>query len=230
LRRVHNFVPAEGAAIVSDAHNPLRISLIAASSARREQLAGLAATISAVKLTVNSGISLERTVTSGADVVLADVDTPEFASAIIRLARDLPEGTGMVLLVDNPAPRWARNAIRSGVNAILSREITTEELRLALQAAEANLVLLHPVAALGLFPSDFNSAQNLDEPVEQLTEREREVLRLISDGLGNREIAQRLKISGHTAKFHVSSILSKLGAASRAEAVSHGIRRGLITI
>ena len=167
---------------------------------------------------------------SGADVVLADIDAPEFAAAIIHLAEDLPEGIGMVLLADNPAPRWARNAISAGVNAILSRDVTKEDLYLALEAAESNLVLLHPTAALGIFPSDFKSAQNLDGQIEQLTEREREVLRLISNGLGNREIAHKLKISGHTAKFHVSSILSKLGAASRAEAVSHGIRRGLIAI
>jgi DNA-binding NarL/FixJ family response regulator len=204
--------------------------LIAASSARREQLAGIAAMASAVKLTVSSSISLERIVMNGADIVLADIDTPAFAAAVIRLAEDRPEGIGMVVLVDNPTPRWARNAISAGVNAILSRDVTRDELHLALQAAEANLVLLHPSAALGIFPSDFRRSRNMDEPIDQLTEREREVLRLISDGLGNREIAQKLKISGHTAKFHVSSILSKLGAASRAEAVSDGIRRGLIVI
>ena len=215
---------------MSDVHNPLRVSLIAASSARREQLAGLIATACAVKLTVNSSISLERIVTNRADVVLADIDTPERSTAVIRLAQDLPGGVGMILLVDDPAPRWARNAISAGVSAILSRDTTIEELRLAMQAAESGLVLLHPTVALGIFPSDFKSAQDLDGPIEQLTEREREVLRLISDGLGNREIAQKLKISGHTAKFHVSSILSKLGAASRTEAVSHGIRRGLIAI
>lgn len=167
---------------------------------------------------------------SGADIVLADIDTPGFATAVLRLAEDLPEGIGMVVLVDNPAPLWARNAISAGMNAILSRDVTRDELHLALQAAEANLVLLHPGAALGIFPSDFRRSRSMDEPIDQLTEREREVLRLISDGLGNREIAQKLKISGHTAKFHVSSILSKLGAASRAEAVSDGIRRGLIVI
>ena len=135
-----------------------------------------------------------------------------------------------MLLVDDPSPLWVRNAISSGVSAVLHRDITKEELCLAFQAAESGLVLLHPSATPGIFPSDFKRVQNLDEPIEQLTGREHEVLRLISDGLGNREIAQKLKISGHTAKFHVSSILGKLGAASRAEAVSQGIRRGLIAI
>ena len=65
---------------------------------------------------------------------------------------------------------------------------------------------------------------------EPLTPREREVLVLLSLGLSNREIAERLGISPHTAKFHVSSIFGKLGAGSRAEAVSQGIRDGLIPV
>ena len=65
---------------------------------------------------------------------------------------------------------------------------------------------------------------------EDLTARESEVLRLVSMGLGNKEIAARLAISEHTAKFHISSILGKLHAASRTEAVSLGIRKGLIPI
>jgi DNA-binding NarL/FixJ family response regulator len=75
-----------------------------------------------------------------------------------------------------------------------------------------------------LEPSDLT----LDQ--ERLTAREFEVLRLLSDGLGNREIASRLAISEHTAKFHISSILGKLNVATRTEAVSQGIRRGLIPI
>ena len=78
----------------------------------------------------------------------------------------------------------------------------------------------------GLVVSDEEQAPG-DEP---LTPREREVLVLLSVGLSNREIAQRLGISPHTAKFHVSSIFWKLGAGSRAEAVSQGIRDGLIPV
>jgi DNA-binding NarL/FixJ family response regulator len=65
---------------------------------------------------------------------------------------------------------------------------------------------------------------------EELTARESEVLRLVSMGLGNKEVAGRLAISEHTVKFHISSILGKLHAGSRTEAVSLGIRRGLIPI
>ena len=69
-----------------------------------------------------------------------------------------------------------------------------------------------------------------EETHEPLTPREREVLELLAHGLSNRQIAERLGISEHTAKFHVAAISGKLGAASRTEAVSRGVRRGLITL
>jgi DNA-binding NarL/FixJ family response regulator len=67
-------------------------------------------------------------------------------------------------------------------------------------------------------------------PDEALTAREREVLELLSRGLPNKLIARRLQISEHTVKFHVSSIYAKLGASSRTDAVSRGVRRGFITL
>ena len=65
---------------------------------------------------------------------------------------------------------------------------------------------------------------------EELTEREQQVLTMLAEGLSNKEISSRLNISTHTVKFHISSILGKLGAASRTEAVSIGIRSGRIAI
>src|SRR5260370_34209581 len=69
-----------------------------------------------------------------------------------------------------------------------------------------------------------------DVPLEELTEREREVLRLLAQGMPNKEIASHLVISERTAKFHVSSIMSKLGATNRTEAVTLAVQRGLITL
>jgi DNA-binding CsgD family transcriptional regulator len=67
-----------------------------------------------------------------------------------------------------------------------------------------------------------------DPPVESLTAREREVLALLADGVGNREIAQALGISEHTVKFHLGAIFGKLGASTRTEAVRRGLRLGLV--
>ena len=66
--------------------------------------------------------------------------------------------------------------------------------------------------------------------MEALTPRELEVIQFLAAGLGNKEIASRLTISEHTVKFHVASIMGKLGAASRTEAVTLGIRHGLIMV
>jgi DNA-binding NarL/FixJ family response regulator len=133
-----------------------------------------------------------------------------------------------VALIDDPDPRWVRAALDAGMNAIISREANLEEFHLAIAAAEAGLVLLHPSSARNLTGSLRPSGFKHD--VEPLTARESQVLRLISEGLGNKEIAARLEISEHTAKFHISSILGKLSVASRTEAVSHGIKKGLIPI
>lgn len=67
-------------------------------------------------------------------------------------------------------------------------------------------------------------------PVEALTAREGQVLRLLAQGMGNKAIARELSISNHTAKFHVGQVLAKFAATSRAEAVAIGIRRGLVPI
>jgi DNA-binding NarL/FixJ family response regulator len=103
---------------------------------------------------------------------------------------------------------------------------------LAIEAANGGFVLLYPASAR-LLSDTGNIPLHFDEgydAVEHLTSREREVLNLMSEGLGNREIALRLGISEHTAKFHASSILGKLRASTRTKAVSQGIRRGLISL
>jgi DNA-binding NarL/FixJ family response regulator len=99
-------------------------------------------------------------------------------------------------------------------------------------AAAADLVVLHSAVAMALLPVEpaavgVASAAALIEP---LTSRELEVLRLVSEGLGNKGISRRLGISEHTVKFHMGSIMAKLSAASRTEAVTQAARRGLIML
>ena len=210
--------------------NPLHITVIAASSQRRASLAATAALAAHARTTTSSGISLERIFQTTPDLIVVDIDGSALSSSFIRLAQALPGGTGLIALADSPDANWVGEALRSGVNAILSREVTADELRLAIMAADSGLILLHPSSAQN--PGNQSFAQNHSSivPMESLTAREKEVLALVRDGLGNKEIAGRLNISEHTVKFHISSILGKLGAGSRTEAVSQGIRKGLITI
>ncbi len=100
----------------------------------------------------------------------------------------------------------------------------------ALETAAAGLVVIHPAAVDSMAPPVAAASQRLAELVEPLTPRENEVLQMLAGGLANKEIAARLAISEHTVKFHVASILGKLGAGSRTEAVALGIRRGIVLL
>jgi DNA-binding NarL/FixJ family response regulator len=114
------------------------------------------------------------------------------------------------------------------IRAWLPSDSSAAELAAALLAVANDLVVLTPDQARRWLRPQPEENENIS--VEALTPRELEVLRTLADGLGNKEIAQQLGISEHTAKFHVAQILAKFGAHSRAEAVALGIRRGLVPI
>ena len=209
------------------------IFISAASAARRTGLQKLLSSIwPESAISAGAALSSERMREIGAEILLADIDSTSQAEAFLRFLSTASPLAAAVALVDDPDPVWTRRAIAAGVNAILAADASKDDLRLALEAANSGFVLLHPASARLLFnPENISLPFEEDyRSVEQLTAREREVLNLMSEGLGNREIALRLGISEHTAKFHASSILGKLGASSRTEAVSQGIRRGLISL
>ena len=162
------------------------------------------------------------------DVVLLDLESAADESLPLEI-KDAPLSLAIVVLTDNTEGSWSAEALRSGVRAILPRDATSEEIRAAIQAAAMGLVVLHS-AAFDALLSPIPERSELDSPDQILTPREIEVLRMIAAGLGNKEIASKLTISDHTVKFHISSIFAKLGASSRTEAVTLGIRRGLIMI
>ncbi len=217
----------------------LRVFLVANSSDRRSHLAAvISRAVRSANVICDSQISPTRFAASRADIVVADLDTPASAAAMLDFLQKAPASAGTVALIDDPDPAWVRSALRASAHAIISRDANTEDMQMALQAAEAGFVLLHPTSVHGVLQNnamtqmnDLNGEDLANQAMgEDLTARESEVLRLVSMGLGNKEIAARLAISEHTAKFHISSILGKLHAASRTEAVSLGIRKGLIPI
>jgi NarL family two-component system response regulator YdfI len=143
-----------------------------------------------------------------------------------ELAQEYP----IIVLSEQPKTAWLSKALRAGVRAVLPRDVAPEQLRTALDAAAAGLVVIHPSELDTVFSATVGPSAPLDELLEPLTRREREVLQMLAAGLANKEIATRLAISDHTVKFHVASILGKLGASTRTEAVSAGIRRGLVML
>jgi NarL family two-component system response regulator YdfI len=138
----------------------------------------------------------------------------------------------IVVLDDGHEESWTTASLRSGVRAILPRDATADEIVASIKAAAVGLVVLHPEAFESLLtqlPSSMRGALPASTN-ETLTPREIEVLGMIAEGLGNKTIAYRLGISEHTVKFHVGSIFTKLDASSRTEAVTIGIRQGLIML
>lgn len=123
-----------------------------------------------------------------------------------------------------PDERWARAALGAGARGALLRSSDGPSLLAALVAARHGLTVLDAGFTLP-DPRPVETAAGAD-----LTPRELEVLALLADGLSNKEIAGRLAISDHTAKFHVNGILGKLGAQSRTEAVVLAARSGLLTL
>jgi DNA-binding NarL/FixJ family response regulator len=135
------------------------------------------------------------------------------------------EGPPVVLLSREP-PRQA--VFTGAVRAWLPDNALPTEISAAVIAAAQDLTVLTQGQARRWLKNTIG-----DEPVataEALTPRELQVLRMLADGLGNKQIAAQLAISDHTAKFHVAQILAKLRAGSRTEAVAIGMRRGLVPI
>ena len=165
------------------------------------------------------------------DVVLVEV-AADAQEELLNALEDAEVAQEYAVIVLSAQPRAASlsKALRAGVRAVLPRDATPEQLRAALEAAAAGLVVVHPSELDTVLPATVGSPVAVDELLEPLTRREREVLQMLAAGLGNKEIAGRLSISEHTVKFHVASILGKLGASSRTEAVSIGIRHGLVLL
>jgi two-component system, NarL family, response regulator YdfI len=165
-------------------------------------------------------------------VVIADLaqsDT-QFFSAASDLER---AGIGVVVLIDEPSVGWTARALQAGVRAILPRESSENEIVSGVVAADRGLVLLDPEITKELASQTrtvSTASENAADSLEELTAREVDVLRLMAEGFGNKQIAARLGISDHTVKFHISSILAKLNVSSRTEAVTQGIRLGLIVV
>ena len=165
------------------------------------------------------------------EIVLLDLDSPsdESLSAAIQSGGALVNSSVMILTEDPES--LAVDVLGSGLRAILPRYATPEEIIAAIQAAATGLVALHPEVFDSMLSRIRPGQQSeLDPSGQILTPREIEVLRMIAEGLGNKEIASKLSISDHTVKFHISSIFAKLSASNRAEAVTLGIRHGLIMV
>jgi NarL family two-component system response regulator LiaR len=160
------------------------------------------------------------------DVVLMDMVMPNMDGATATgLIREQCPDIQVIALTSFKEKDLVEGALQAGAIGYLLKDVSADELANAIRSAAAGKPTLAPEAAQILIQSTRAPAE---KPGSDLTGREREVLELMVEGLNNNQIAERLVISVSTAKFHVSSILSKLQVASRTEAVSVALQNDLI--
>jgi NarL family two-component system response regulator LiaR len=159
------------------------------------------------------------------DVILMDMVMPDMdgAAATRAIRQQFPQ-VQVLALTSFKEGDLVKHALEAGAIGYLLKDVSADELAEAIRAAHAGRATLSPEAAQALV----ETANQRPAPGLDLTEREREVLALMVEGLNNTQIAGRLTVSSSTIKSHVSNILSKLGVASRTEAVSLALRSRIV--
>jgi len=163
----------------------------------------------------------------GPDVILLDLEMPNVdgVAALERLKESGAEARTVVFTAYDTDERIL-GALRAGARGYLLKGASRQEIFEAIRVAHSGGSLLGPAATARLL----RHVQRDEKDSNALTPRELEVLRLVAEGLSNREMATRLFVTERTIKFHVSSLLNKLDAENRTDAVRIAVRRGLIQL
>jgi DNA-binding NarL/FixJ family response regulator len=180
--------------------------------------------------------AVERARADRPDVVLMDIRMPRVdgleATRTIAADRELSE-VRVIMLTTFDLDEYVFEALHAGASGFLLKDVEPDELRNAVRVVAGGDALLSPSVTRQLiseFISQPGHPRHAPAEIEELTEREREVLALIAAGLNNREIAEQLVISPATAKTHVSRILLKLDARDRAQLVVIAYQSGLVKV
>lgn len=169
--------------------------------------------------------AIEKTAALQPDVLLMDLKMPGMGGlAAIRAIRQKQPKITMIALTSYLDDALLQGALQAGANGYLMKNVQARELAQAIRSAIAGRMMIAPEVSKSF--SDSNEYPLL--PLEDLTERERDVLRFIINGLSNNEIAGKLLINASTVKYHIGNIFKKLGVESRVAAVSIAIQRQLI--
>ena len=160
------------------------------------------------------------------DVVLMDMVLPDMdgAAATSVIRQKYPQ-VQVIALTSFKEGDLIKNALEAGAISYLLKDVSADDLGRAIRAAHIGRTTLSPEAAQALV----EIANQPPTPGLDLTEREREVLTLMVEGLNNTQIAERLTVSPSTIKSHVSNVLAKLGVTSRTEAVTLALRNGIVS-
>ena len=162
------------------------------------------------------------------DVVLMDLVMPGMDGVeTTRRLKAASPSTRVIVLTSFADDNKVFPAIKAGAISYLLKDISPEDLAHAIRAAQRNEAVLHPEVAAKLM-QEFSAPKSSEAPVDQLTPREMDVLRLVAKGMSNKEIADKLIISEKTTKTHISNILSKLHLADRTQVAIYALRQRLV--
>ncbi len=206
---------------------PKRISvLIITDSARtRARLRDIIASAHGLELIGGSGGS-----GTAPDVVILDPEPAGIGDS--RSPASLPASSSRTrILTDRLSEEWARELLGTRAAGAIGRSARPAEIIAAIESVAAGLIVFSPDLLAGAPPESSKARKSLPGALQDpLTPRELDVLRMLADGLSNKQVALQLHISEHTVKYHLSSVFGKLGVSSRTEAVMAGIQRGIILI
>jgi DNA-binding NarL/FixJ family response regulator len=204
--------------LIIDDHEVLASSLAMVLDAEEDiSTAGVATTLEQARALIGS---------SQPDVLLLDHRMPDGDGvAAIPGLRALRPSIGIVVLTASAADHVLMAAIQNGASGFLSKTRSLDEVTAAVRAAAAGESVISPELLARLLP---RFGRGKVHSADELTEREREVLALVAEGLSNAVIAERLIVSVHTVRNHIASLSAKLGAHSKLEALSIAVRQGLL--
>lgn len=208
--------------------NPIRVMIVDDHMMVRRGLATFLKVFDDLELSgeaENGEVAIQLCARVQPDVILMDMVMPIMdGAAATRVIRQQFPQVQVIALTSFKEGELIKNALEAGAIGYLLKDVTADDLVRAIRAAQRGRVTLSPEAAQILV----ETANLPPVPGGDLTEREREVLILMIEGLNNTQIAGRLTVSPSTVKSHVSNILSKLGVASRTEAVTLALRNKIV--
>lgn len=173
--------------------------------------------------------AIEKVSQVSPDVVVMDVAMPLMngVDATHRIRTDYPD-VKVIILTQYDRKDYILSSLKAGASGCLLKKALVSELVLAIKAAYAEDVFLHPAVAKIMIEDYLRHVE--DDPYDRLTNREREVLKLVAEGRPNREIADLLGVSVKTVLGHRTNLMEKLDIHSRTDLIKYAIRTGLITI